>query len=115
MNLSSYSSAQEQYAALGVDTEAVIAMLSRVPISLQCWQGDDVGGFEHTGGSLTGGIQATGNYPGKARTAKELRRDLEQASSLIPGRHRVNLHALYAELDGKKIDRNAYTFEQFSG
>jgi L-rhamnose isomerase len=115
MSASTYSHAQEQYAALRVDTEAVLATLARVPISLQCWQGDDVGGFEQADGPLTGGIQATGNYPGKARTAKELRRDLEQAAALIPGRHRVNLHALYAELGGKKVERNAYTIEQFTG
>jgi L-rhamnose isomerase len=108
-----YTFAQEQYAALGVDTEQVLHTLAQVPLSLQCWQGDDVGGFEQASGALTGGIQATGNYPGKARTAKELRHDLEMACSLIPGPHRVNLHACYAELDGKKIERNAYTAEQF--
>jgi L-rhamnose isomerase len=114
MSANAYLSAQEQYARLGVDTEVVLETLGRVPISLQCWQGDDVGGFEHVTSELTGGIQATGNYPGKARTAEELRRDLETAVSLIPGRHRVNLHACYAELDGRKIERNAYTIEQFA-
>ena len=108
-----YSSAQEQYAAFGVDTEQVLRTLAGVPVSLQCWQGDDVGGFENAGGALTGGIQATGNYPGKARTAKELRSDLELACSLIPGPHRVNLHASYAELEGRKIDRDALTIDQF--
>lgn len=111
---SSYDLAREQYAAFDVDTETVIETLGRVPVSLQCWQGDDVGGFEHATTSLTGGIQATGNYPGRARTAAELRGDLEVAASLIPGRHRVNLHALYAELGGKKVERNAYTVDQFS-
>jgi L-rhamnose isomerase len=114
MNDKPYDFAKEQYAALGVDTETALATLARVPVSLQCWQGDDVGGFEKEAGPLTGGIQATGNYPGKARTAKELRRDLETALSLIPGKHRVNLHACYAELGGKKIERNAYTVEQFA-
>ncbi len=113
--MSTYTSAQSQYAELGVDTEAVLKRLAEIPVSLQCWQGDDVGGFEHAAaGPLTGGIQATGNYPGKARTADELRRDLETALSLIPGAHRVNLHASYAELGGRKIDRNAYTFEHFA-
>jgi len=109
-----YASAQEQYATLGVDTEAVLATLARIPISLQCWQGDDVGGFEQAGGELTGGIQATGNYPGKARTATELRQDLETALSLIPGRHRVNIHACYAEFGGKKQERNAITYDAFA-
>jgi L-rhamnose isomerase len=109
-----YALAQEQYAAWEIDTDAVLATLARTPISLQCWQGDDVGGFENAGSGLTGGIQATGNYPGKARTADELRRDLETALSLIPGKHRVSLHACYAELGGKKIERNAYTIDQFA-
>jgi L-rhamnose isomerase len=109
-----YTFAQEQYAAFEVDTEAVLETLARTPISIQSWQGDDVGGFENVGSGLTGGIQATGNYPGKARTADELRRDLETALSLIPGKQRVNLHACYAELSGKKIERNAYTIDQFA-
>jgi L-rhamnose isomerase len=110
-----YTLAQAQYAELGVNTETVLKTLSQVPVSLQCWQGDDVGGFERATGALTGGIQATGNYPGKARTAAELRSDLQMALSLIPGNHRVNLHACYAELEGRKIERNAYGIEQFSG
>jgi L-rhamnose isomerase len=114
MSANFYASAREQYAALGVDAEAALETLARVPVSLQCWQGDDVGGFEKDAGPLTGGIQATGNYPGKARTAKELRHDLETALSLIPGRHRVNLHACYAELEGQKIGRDAYTVAQFA-
>jgi len=109
-----YTFAQEQYAALGVDTEKALQTMTQVPISLQCWQGDDVGGFERGSGELTGGIQATGNYPGKARTAKELRQDLDTACALIPGKHRVNLHACYAELGGQKIERNAYTIDQFT-
>jgi len=111
---SSYSLANEQYAGLGVDTEAALAALSSIPISLHCWQGDDVGGFEKAGATLSGGgIQATGNYPGKARTIAELRQDLKLALSLIPGTHRLNLHACYADLDGAKMDRNAYSAAQF--
>ncbi|MCE0523505.1 MAG: L-rhamnose isomerase [Methylacidiphilales bacterium] len=109
-----YAFAREQYAALGVDTEKALKILSQIPVSLQCWQGDDVGGFERAAGALTGGIQATGNYPGKARTAGELRSDLETALSLVPGRHRVSLHACYAELEGKKAERNAYTIDPFA-
>ena len=110
-----YDLAREQYAALGVDPESALKTLAQTPISLQCWQGDDVGGFERAGAEVTGGIQATGSYPGKARTPGELRSDLETALSLIPGRHRVNLHANYAELNGAKVERNAYTPEHFSG
>ncbi len=109
-----YALAKEQYVALGVDTEKVLQTMEQIPVSLQCWQGDDVGGFEQAGAELTGGIQATGNYPGKARTADELRRDFEVAASLIPGKHRINLHACYAELKNKKVERDAYTIEQFS-
>lgn len=112
---SAYALAQEHYAELGVDTEAAIAALSKIPISLHCWQGDDVGGFEKAGGELGGGLAVTGNYPGKARTAAELRGDLEKALSLIPGKHRLNLHACYAELDGKKVERSEYTIAQFQG
>ncbi len=109
-----YSLAQEVYADAGVDTEAALATLATVPISLHCWQGDDVGGFENPEAGLTGGgIQATGNYPGKARTLDELRQDLDQALSLIPGHHRLNLHACYADLGGKKVERNAYTTGHF--
>ncbi len=111
--MNAYSLAQETYAGLGVDTETALDKLATIPISLHCWQGDDVGGFETEGGELTGGLQATGNYPGKARTLAELRQDLDQALSLIPGRHRLNLHALYADLGGRKIERNEYTIEQF--
>ena len=114
MSSSPYSFAQETYAALGVDTEAVLKRLPSIPISLHCWQGDDVGGFEDPEAGLTGGgIQATGNYPGKARTLEQLRSDLEKALSLIPGKHRVNLHASYADTGGKKVERNALTTTQF--
>jgi len=101
-----YKIARDQYAGFGVDTDAALRRLAKIPISLHCWQGDDVGGFENTGTGLTGGIQATGNYPGKARNAEELRNDLDKALSLIPGRHRLNLHALYAETGGKRVERN---------
>ncbi|MBN2004471.1 MAG: L-rhamnose isomerase [Anaerolineae bacterium] len=101
-----YALAQERYAALGVDVEAALGKLSQIAISLHCWQGDDVGGFESSG-ELGGGLAATGNYPGKARTADELRSDLDKAYSLVPGDHRLNLHAIYAETGGKRVERNA--------
>src|SRR5215813_10904278 len=104
---SAYEAAKERYAALGVDVEAALQNLESIPISLHCWQGDDVGGFETAGAQLSGGgIQATGNYPGKARTIAELRSDLERALSLIPGRHRLNLHACYLDNGGRYVDRD---------
>ena len=115
MSTPAYALAREAYAALGTDPEAGLATLARTPISLHCWQGDDVGGFEKTGGALGGGLAVTGNFPGKARTADELRADFDQALALIPGRQRVNLHACYAELGGRKIERDAYTIAQFQG
>jgi L-rhamnose isomerase len=102
----SYQSAKARYADMGVDTDAAMAALTKIPISLHCWQGDDVGGFENTGEGLSGGIAVTGNYPGKARTPDELRADLDQALALIPGKHRLNLHAFYGETGGKKVDRD---------
>ncbi len=110
-----YALARERYAGLGVDTDRALATLSNISISLHCWQGDDVGGFEAPGGELTGGIAATGNYPGKARTADELRRDLDLTYSLIPGKHRLNLHAIYAETGGRKVERDALQPEHFAG
>jgi L-rhamnose isomerase len=110
----SYESAKSRYAELGVDTEAAMAAMAKIPISLHCWQGDDVGGFESTGEGLSGGIAVTGNYPGKARTPDELRADLEMALSLIPGKHRLNLHAFYGEFGGKKVDRNEIRPEHFT-
>ncbi|NTU78842.1 MAG: L-rhamnose isomerase [Chloroflexales bacterium] len=109
-----YGLARERYAALGVDTEAALSQLAQVALSLHCWQGDDVGGFENPGGELSGGIAATGNYPGKARNADELRSDLDLAYRLIPGRHRLNLHAIYAETGGKKVERNELGPEHFA-
>ncbi len=103
----SYELARRRYAELGVDTEVALRRLARISLSLHCWQGDDVGGFEHSGSELGGGLAVTGNYPGKARNPDELRADLERAISLIPGKHRLNLHAFYAETGGKKVDRDA--------
>ncbi|WP_159566847.1 L-rhamnose isomerase [Budvicia diplopodorum] len=91
--------AKARYAELNVDVESVLTLLDTLPVSMHCWQGDDVAGFENSGGALTGGIQATGSYPGKARNATELRADLEQALALIPGPKRLNLHAIYLESD----------------
>lgn len=109
-----YAIAQEQYATLGVDTEHALGILSSTPISLHCWQGDDVGGFEHAGVQLKGGgLQVTGNYPGKARSLEELRADLDQVLALLPGKHRLNLHACYADLSKRWVDRDAYEVEHF--
>ena len=88
--------AKEYYEDFGIDAEAVLNELQDIPISIHCWQGDDVVGFEHDAGGASGGILATGNYPGRARNAAELRQDLDQAMSMIPGTKRVNLHAIYA-------------------
>jgi L-rhamnose isomerase len=110
-----YAAARERYAALGVDADRALKELSRIPLSLHCWQGDDVGGFEAPGGELGGGLAATGNYPGKARSADELRGDLDLAYRLIPGQHRLNLHAIYAETGGKKVERNELRAEHFDG
>ncbi|MBK1828627.1 L-rhamnose isomerase [Haloferula rosea] len=112
--MSTYDSAREQYAALGVDTESALSRLKNIPISIHCWQGDDVGGFEDPDGQLGSGLAVTGNYPGKARTPDELRSDLEKALSLIPGNHRLNLHAIYLESDSK-VDRNAIEPKHFQG
>ena len=108
-----YESARQRYAELGVDTDKAIERLSKTAISLHCWQGDDVGGFESSEGLSGGGLVPTGAYPGRARTADELRADMEKAMSLIPGKHRVNLHAMYAETAGK-VDRNELTAEHFA-
>ena len=109
-----YVLARERYALLGVNTDNAVENLAHVPLSLHCWQGDDVTGFESSGGELGGGLAATGNYPGKARNADELRRDLDQAYRLIPGRHRLNLHAIYAETGGQRVERNELRPEHFT-
>jgi L-rhamnose isomerase len=109
-----YEIAREHYAECGVDVEAAMKNLETVPVSLHCWQGDDVGGFETAGAELSGGgIQATGNYPGKARSIAELRSDIEMALRLIPGRHRLNLHACYLDNGGRFVDRDAIEVRHF--
>jgi len=108
-----YSAATARYAELGVDTENAMKKLATIPISMHCWQGDDVGGFENLGTGLSGGIAVTGNYPGKATTPDELRSDFEMALSMIPGQHRINLHAFYGEFGDQKVDRNAIEPKHF--
>jgi L-rhamnose isomerase len=110
-----FALACEQYAAWGVDPADAIARLRAVSISLHCWQGDDVAGFEQSGSEIGGGLAVTGRYPGKARTADELRSDLELAYSLIPGKHRLNLHASYAESGGRRLERNELEPRHFAG
>lgn len=107
-----YEAAKESYRNIGVDTDQVLENLKNVPISMHCWQGDDVAGFEGEG-ALSGGIQATGNYPGKARTPKELMADIDKAMSLIPGKHRLNLHASYAVFEDGFVDRDALEPKHF--
>jgi len=108
-----YEIAKERYAKLGVDTEAAIQKLRNTSISIHCWQGDDVTGFESTGEALSGGIQTTGNYPGKARSPEELMADFDMAASFIPGKHRINLHASYAIFDGPAVDRDKLEYKHF--
>ena len=107
-----YEIAKERYAALGIDTEKVLAQLQDFHLSMHCWQADDVSGFE-SAGDLTGGIQATGNFPGKARNIDELRADILKAKSLIPGTHRLNLHEIYGDFGGKFVDRDQCLPEHF--
>lgn len=109
----SYQEAKEVYAKIGVDTEQAIEKLKNTAISVHCWQGDDVVGLDG-GGAASGGIQTTGNYPGRARNFEELKQDLRKAFSLMPGKKRLNLHASYAILSGEKVDRNAYRPEHFA-
>ena len=109
-----YDFAQDAYAAYGVNTDDVLKKLATVSLSLHCWQGDDVGGFEKAVAGITGGgIQATGNYPGKARTIEELRADLDRTFALLPGKHRLSLHASYADPAVKKVERNELTIAHF--
>ena len=110
--LKGYEYAKAQYAAQGVDVDAAIAKADAIPISMHCWQGDDVIGFDGSD-SLSGGIQTTGNYPGRARTADELRADIAFVRTMIPGATKLNLHASYAEKNGKQVDRDAYTIDLF--
>lgn len=107
-----YELAKQRYADYGIDTDAVIERLKNVPISMHCWQGDDVIGFENTNGQLTGGIQTTGNYPGKATTLDELLADIEKALSLIPGKHRINVHAIYGDFK-EPVSRDQIKPEHF--
>ena len=106
--ISNYENAKEIYIALGVDVDAAIKKSDSIPVSMHCWQGDDLIGYDGIG-QLTGGIATTGAYPGRARTPDELRNDIETVLGMIPGKTKLSLHASYAELDGKKIDRDGYT------
>ena len=109
-----YEAAKERYSAIGVDTGKALDSLRKISLSLHCWQADDVTGFETLGeGALTGGIQVTGNYPGRARNIDELRADILKAASLIPGKHRLSLHEIYGDFQGKAVDRNEVTPEHF--
>lgn len=104
--IEAYENAKKQYAAIGVNVEDAVNKLNNLSISIHCWQADDVKGFENPNAELTGGIQATGNYPGKARTIKEMRSDFEKVFSLIPGKHRISLHAIYGDFNGEFVDRD---------
>ena len=112
---SDFDTARALYGELGVDAEAALERLGAMAISIHCWQGDDVRGFENTGADLGGWLAVTGNYPGAARTVDELRLDFQQALSLVGGRHRINLHAIYGEFGGKRVDRDQIGIEQFAG
>ena len=110
--IQAYEMAKERYAAIGVDTDKAIEQLEKQQISLHCWQTDDVMGFESAAG-LSGGIQTTGNYPGRARNIDEVRADLEFVKTLLAGNHRVNLHEIYGDFGGKFVDRVQVGVEQF--
>ena len=111
-----YALAREQYAEFGINTDEVISQLDQLAISLHCWQTDDVGGFERAGAELGGGgIQVTGNFPGKARTIEEMRKDLDKVMSLLPGKQRLSLHAIYGEFGGKAVDRDRIEVKHFQG
>ena len=101
-----YEMARDLYAEFGVDVDKALAALQQISLSLHCWQTDDVCGFESSDGVLTGGIQTTGNYPGKARNIDEVRADIEKVKTLVPGKHRLSLHAIYGDFGGKKVDRD---------
>lgn len=110
-----FEAARERYDQYGVDLNRALERLATIPLSLHCWQGDDVVGFENSGEAIGGGLAVTGNYPGRARTPEELRADLDQALRLIPGVHRLNLHASYAETHGRRVERNELAPEHFQG
>ena len=109
-----YDLAKERQAQLGIDTEKAMERLKNIPIIIHCWQGDDVGGFENNAEALSGGIQATGNYPGKARNFQELTADFDKAISLIPGKKRINLHASYGVFGSESVDRDAIEYKHFA-
>ncbi|WP_459477602.1 L-rhamnose isomerase [Clostridium saccharoperbutylacetonicum] len=109
-----YELAKKEYEKWGIDVDKVLEELNKVKISIHCWQGDDVKGFEVSQNELSGGIQCNGNYPGVARNADELRQDLDKALSLIPGKHKVNLHAIYLETNGEVVDRDEIKPEHFA-
>ena len=111
--LKAYEVAKERYAAYGVDTDKVLEQLQNFHLSMHCWQADDVNGFEVQAGDLSGGIQSTGNYPGKARNIDELRADILKAKSLIPGNHRLNLHEIYGDFQGQVVDRDEVELKHF--
>ena len=113
--IKAYELAKERYAAIGVDTDAAIKALEQTPISLHCWQTDDVIGFETPDGVLSGGIQPTGNYPGRARNIDEVRADIKEVKSLLAGNHRLNLHEIYGEFGGQKVDRDQVEVKHFQG
>lgn len=112
--LKAYEAARKTYSEYGIDTDAALSRMNDIQISIHCWQGDDVTGLEQDAGGTSGGIMATGDYPGKARTGDELRADLDLAMSLLPGRQRINVHASYAELDGEKTDRDKYETRHYT-
>ena len=112
--IQAFEMAEERYASLGVDVKKAMNALLDIPLSLHCWQADDVTGFETLGGKLSGGIQVTGNYPGKARNMDEVRADLRKAAAFLPGKHRLSLHAIYADYGGNRIDRDAIGPEHFA-
>ena len=111
--MKAYEIAKERFAQYGVDTEKVLAQLQDFHLSLHCWQADDVKGFEVQAGAMSGGIQSTGDFPGAARNIDELRQDILKAKSLIPGQHRLNLHEIYGDFQGKVVDRDEVTVDYF--
>ena len=110
----SYEIARERYAAVGVNTDEALVKLQKIAIYIHCWQADDVNGFENLGNLGGGGIQATGNYPGKARNIGEVRADIEKVLTLVAGSHRLNLHEIYGDFQGKAVDRDAVAPEHFT-